>query len=184
MKAAKFYTSLFSKPLCVLLLVIPALASGDDEDTNTWIPETFQEPGPWREQQVELPAYPQKQRLLDTRSNTGGHAYRVYLDPLSLVRGDDAVVRYSVVIVSESGVENVAYEGLHCGKNEYRRYAYGVNEAWHELADSPWYPITGRGVYRYRKVFYRHFMCDPANPVTSVKQILARIRSHWDVSAE
>lgn len=184
MKAGKFYTKLFSKSLCVLLLVISACASGDDEYSPGWVPRTYQEPEPWREQQVELPAYPQKQDLLDTRISTDGLPYTVYLDPRSLARDDDAVMRYTVVIVSSSGVENVAYEGLHCGENTYRRYAYGINGAWQELADSPWLPITGRGVYRYRKLFYRRYMCDPANPVTDAEQILARIRSAWDVTTE
>ncbi len=184
MKAAKFYSRLFTRPLCVLLLALPAIAFGDDEDSSPWIPQTFQEAEPWREQQFELPPYPQKQYLLDTRINTGELPYTVYLDQRSLALLDDGVVRYSVVIVSASGIENVTYEGLRCGKNSYRRYAYGANAAWQGLADSPWMPITGRGVYRYRKVFYRLFMCDPAHPVTDVKQILARIRSAWDVSPE
>ena len=88
-----YYPKLFSKPLCVLLLVIPALVSGDDEDADAWVPHTYKEAEPWQEQQFEIPAYPQKKRLLDTRINTGGLPYTSYLDPDSLARGDDAVVR-------------------------------------------------------------------------------------------
>ena len=84
------------------------------------------------------------------------------------------------MIVSESGAENVSHEGLHCGERKFRRYAYGVNGSWQELAGSSWQPLKGGGVYGYRKEFYRDYMCDPVNPVTHVRQILVKFRSAWD----
>ena len=78
-----------------------------------------------------------------------------------------------------TGVWNVTHEGLHCGERKYRRYAYGVNDRWQPLVDSPWKPLRGKGAYSYRLVFYEKFICDPTRLNQSAGQILDRFRENW-----
>jgi hypothetical protein len=137
------------------------------------------QPVPWQEQGGELPAYPVKDNLLEVDAGTEGLQYTVYLDEASLVKGDDNVVRYTVVLVSSTGVRNISHEGLHCGERKYRRYAYGVDDKWQLLADSPWKPLRGRGANHYRLVFYEKFICDPTRLNQSAGQILDRFRENW-----
>jgi len=144
-----------------------------------WKHEQPDQQRPWQEQEGELPAYPVQENLLEVDAGTEGLQYTVYLDESSLVKGDDGVVRYTVVLVSSTGIWNVAHEGLHCGERMFRRYAYGVNRQWQPMADSPWKPLRGRGAYQYRLVFYEKFICDPTRLNQSAGQILDRFRENW-----
>lgn len=161
---------------CLLLLVSP-LASSYDEETGGWSPPTFVAPDPWEEQQQGLPAYPEQDRLLELAVNMEGRPYSIYIDPASLTMGEDQVARYTVVIISSTGVWNVSYEGLHCGERAYRRYAYGFDGQWTPLADSSWQPLTDRGVNWYRKTLYNIYMCSPTEPFMKAEQVLGRLRS-------
>jgi len=161
---------------CLLLLVSP-LAGGYDEESAGWSQREFVEPAPWQEQEGGVPPYPEQDRLLDVAVDTDGQPYRIYIDPASLTMGEDQVARYTVVIISSSGVWNVSYEGLHCGERVYRRYAYGFDGQWQLLADAPWLPITGRGANRYRKTFYNVYMCSLTEPFPKAEQVLRKLRS-------
>jgi hypothetical protein len=163
--------------LACLLAGMAGKAAGFEEGESGWEPRNFQAPEPWRELDSMLPAYPLDKNLIDTRLSKPGSPYRIYLDTQSLTVTEDAVVRYTVVIVSGDGVRNVTHEGLHCGKNTYRRYAYGINGEWQELTDSPWLPLEGSGINAYRKTFYVDYMCDPAGPYPQPDEIIRKLRS-------
>ena len=139
-----------------------------------------EEKDPWQEQQGELPAYPEKGNLLEVDAGTEGLQYTVYVDKPSLVRRDDGVVRYSVVLVSSTGVWNVSNEGLHCGEKMFRRYAYGVDGKWQPVADPTWRTLRGKGANRYRVIFYNKYMCNPTRLNQSAEQILERLQLGWD----
>jgi hypothetical protein len=165
------------RALTVCLLLVSPLAGGYGEESAGWSPRTFVEPAPWQEQAQGLPPYPEQERLLEVATSTGGQPYSIYIDPASLTMGADRVARYTVVIISSSGVWNVSYEGLHCGEQAYRRYAYGFDGRWQLLDDSPWLPVSGRGVNRYRKTFYDVYMCNPTEPFPKAGQVLGKLRS-------
>ena len=164
-----------------LLLAMPVAVSALEDEPLGWAnPYVEGEQETWQEQQDELPPYPEKGNLLEVDAGTDGLQYTVYLDKPSLVRRDDGVVRYTVILVSSTGVWNVSNEGLHCGEKKFRRYAYGVNENWQAIADSPWRALRGKGANRYRMTFYNKYICDPVRPNQSAAQILDRFRQDWD----
>jgi len=179
MKSGLFPGNRYRGVLLVCLLACmaeqaPAFESGE----SGWEPRSFQAPEPWQELGSGLPAYPQKENLLDTGVSTAGRPYRIYLDTPSLSVAEDQVVRYTVVIISDDGIWNVTHEGLHCGEQAYRRYAYGVNGEWQELGDSPWLPLDDSGINAYRRKFYLNYMCDPASPyLQQPEQIIRKFRS-------
>lgn len=163
--------------LVCLLACMAGQAAGFEDGESGWQPHTFQAPEPWRELDSELPAYPLEKNLIDTGVSKSGGPYRIFLDTQSLLLAEDGVVHYTVVIVSDDGIWNVTHEGLHCGKNAYRRYAYGMNGEWQELTDSPWLPLKGVGVNAYRKTFYSNYMCDPFGPYLQPNEIIRKFRS-------
>lgn len=169
----EFHFSYFLRVLLLALLVPVAMAEDDAgwESNTTFIP-----PAPWREQQVELPAYPEEGRLLEAAIASGNYPYRVYIDPESLSVGADRVVRYAAVITSAAGARNITYEGLRCGSRDYRRYAYGTNGNWQALDGMPWERImeSGMGHYRYR--LYRDYLCDATSDTLKRDEILRRLR--------
>ena len=86
--------------MCLLLVASSPVLAFDDEPTG-WAPAYIEEqPDNWLEQEGELPAYPEKGNLLEVDAGTEGLQYTVYLDKPSLVKGDDGVVSYTVVLVS------------------------------------------------------------------------------------
>ena len=175
---SRFTSGLLAGMLC-LLPVVPSTVSASDDEPTGWAPAYSEQPDVWKELEVELPAYPVKDNLLEVDAGTEGLQYTVYLDKPSLVKGDDNVVRYTVVLVSSTGVWNITHEGMHCGERKYRRYAYGVNDQWQPLLDSPWKPLRGKGANRYRLVFYEKYICDPTRLNQTAGQILDRFRENW-----
>jgi hypothetical protein len=178
MKSGLFPALTLTRVLLICLLVlVTGQAAGNDDAESGWQPRNFQKPEAWRELDSELPAYPLEQNLLDTGASSAGRPYRIFLDVPALSVTDDQVVRYTVVIISDDGIWNVTHEGLHCGKEAYRRYAYGVNGEWQELGDSPWLPLDNSGINGYRRKFYVNYMCDPASPYQQPEQIIRKFRS-------
>jgi hypothetical protein len=160
-----------------LLASFPPLTPAFEDEEGGWQPGHYVQPEPWKEGAIELPAYPQRKDLLPVKVNTGGQPYTIYIDPGSLTKDEDGVVRYTVVLISAADVWNVSYEGLRCGENSFRRYAYGFDGEWRDAGQRDWKPITGLGINRYRRIFYDYFMCNPSELITNAEQILRNIRS-------
>jgi len=178
MKTGLFPGRHFSGVLLVgLLACLAGQVAAIDEGESGGEQRSFQEAAPWRELDSELPAYPLEKNLIEAGVRRSVSAYRIYLDTQSLSVAEDQVVRYTVVIVSDDGIWNVSHEGLHCGKKAYRRYAYGMDGRWQELADSPWLPLQGRGITAYRNTFYNNYMCNPSGPYLQPEQIISEFRS-------
>jgi len=164
--------------ICAIFLFFPPLVAHGAEETG-WEPTFFIDPPGWHEQASRLPAPPDQDRLQEVAGSTGSFPYRVYIDPQSLTIGDDRVVRYTVVAISPSGARNITYEGLHCGEQAYRRYAYLADGQWQETRDSPWQSLRGSRTDHYRYVFYHHYMCDPGKPGLKADEILGNISASW-----
>ena len=160
-----------------LPMMVSPCAFSDAEDSPGWSPQHILPDEPWKEQQAELPAYPEKGNLLELNISTGGQPFKLYIDTLSVQPGDDLVVRYTVVMIPSGGVWNVSNEGLHCGERKYRRYAYGYEGEWRRLEASPWSPVSGLGVNQYRKIFYNDYMCNQTEPYKDARQITEKFRS-------
>ncbi|MGB7933894.1 MAG: CNP1-like family protein [Gammaproteobacteria bacterium] len=137
----------------------------------------FVEHPAWKEEASGLPAYPGNDHLLEVPASQPGYDFRVFIDPDSLSVGADRVVRYTLVIVSSSGVRNISYEGLHCGKHEYRRYAYGSGDKWFPIEASPWQRVSDIGMEHYRYVLYWDYVCSPLRPNLDAASMLRRIRN-------
>jgi hypothetical protein len=165
-----------SLPFALFLLFLSRDIPADDETGSFRIP--FLEPPARQEEEVTgLPAYPENDRLLEVPASLPGSDFRVFIDPDSLSVGADRVVRYTLVIVSSSGVRNVSYEGLHCGSNEYRRYAYGSGDAWSSIEAAPWQRVSDIGMEHYRYVLYWDYLCNPVRPNLDAAAMLRRLRN-------
>jgi hypothetical protein len=161
--------------LPILLLVLLAAVAAADEEEG-WRPGYVTEAPAWKEQEAELPSWPDPGRLLEVTVNRANFPFHVYIDPESVSIGDDRVLRYTVVAVSSSGARNISYEGIRCSKRSYRRYAYGADEEWVPLVAESWRPLLEGGMDGYRYVLYRDYLCDLTDPFQKVEDVLRRIR--------
>ncbi|MDR3352238.1 MAG: CNP1-like family protein [Zoogloeaceae bacterium] len=114
---------------------------------------------PWREEKVELPPFPENASLLDfyvspTTTN------RFFIDLEHLSAGKDGVLRYTLVVLSASGVRNVTFEGMRCATRERRIYASGRNDKrWVSSRNESWFPILEGGANRHHAALFTEFFC-------------------------
>jgi len=123
-------------------------------------------PDAWRELNTNVPDYPASDNLIPVDLDVPGSTLQAYLDETALSVGNDGVVRYTLVLTSASGAENVLYEGIRCEHREYRTYAIGSQDKRMVPAEtSSWRPLGKLGPDRYRDQLYRNYFCDvPAHP--------------------
>jgi hypothetical protein len=175
-----FHPSLRRAVAIAFMCCVPAITSAYDADgSGGWKHNYVEKPEVWQEQDVALPAYPEEKNLLDLGIATVGLQYTVYLDKPSLVRGEDGVVRYTVVLVPASGIWNVTNEGLRCGEKLYRRYAYGIDGGWQRLNNSPWRDVQGNGANRYRGILYERYFCNPVRPNQTAEEMINSFTETW-----
>lgn len=137
----------------------------------------FVEGPAWKEQNIELPAYPDAKHYVEVPLQLAGSDLEMFIDESSLTVGADGVTRYILMLRSPTGTENLFYEGIRCSTQEWRSYAYGTNAgAWQTLGDTPWRAIRNLGVERYRMSLYRYYLCDPVTGPLSPRKALDRIR--------
>jgi len=181
MKAGHLLHSCLSGVVATALMCCAPVIAGayDPEETGGWSHDYIGKPDSWEEQDAELPAYPEEENLMDLGIATTGLQYTVYLDKPSLVRGEDGVVRYTVVLVPSSGVWNVSNEGLRCGEKLYRRYAYGVDGSWQSMKNSPWRDVYAGGASRYRSILYDKYFCNPLRPYQSAEEMIRSFSETW-----
>ena len=151
--------------LCAgLLLSTPAAGKQDLLDYG-YYPEGIEEAPDWEEQEAPLPAYPDVRSLVELPVPQAGPGYTfgIVLDALGV--GDDEVVRYTVVIRSAGGARNVLFEGLRCGANEFKTYAYGRPDGSFRPVRAPrWQRITDRGVMAFRGELAHGYFCAGFGP--------------------
>lgn len=137
----------------------------------------FKEGPEWREQEVVLPPYPRDDDLIEVPMSLRDFRFTVLIDAASLAVGEDRVVRYTGILRSENGVDNVFYEGIRCAKKEYQRYAYGSQGRFQPLEQRQWRPIRAVGQNRFRAVLADGLLC-PLPGYDREQQLLDRLKMH------
>ncbi len=126
-------------------------AAGDDdgdEDKKTW-----------QEIEVRLPPFPQADKLIpfEVSATTNN---RFLIDGDSLNVGSDGVLRYTLVIVSPSGVQNISFEGMRCATGERRVYAMGrADGTWSKARSDRWQTIAENTLNRHHAALFSDYFC-------------------------
>jgi hypothetical protein len=119
---------------------------------------------PWQEMQAQLPAAPKAETLMPFDVGPAApHHY--FLDRASVSAGSDGVVRYTVVVHTAGGAENVSYEGMRCDSGEQKIYAFGrPNGDWARNKYASWSPVQLRQANSYQRELYQHYFCTQDGP--------------------
>ena len=133
---------------------------------------------PWVEAEIKLPPYPRPENLIQFEPGVKS-ANRFYIDAGSISIGSDDVVRYTLVVRSSGGAENVSYEGMRCKTHEQRYYAYGrPDRSWSNLRPSEWRRIENRGPNgQHRMLYWGYFCPGEIYPINSPKEAINRLRN-------
>ncbi|TCJ13460.1 hypothetical protein EZJ19_10440 [Parasulfuritortus cantonensis] len=150
--------------LVLFLLAGPALAGSWAEDKfgqwGTFDYDFDANQKPWKEIEAQLPPLPKPAGLreLDMGPAGGGHHY--FVDVPSVTAASDGVVRYTVVIRTAGGAENVNFEGMRCATGEHKIYAFGHPDgSWSRNRYAAWQPVEARRDGSYQKELFFHYFC-------------------------
>lgn len=140
--------------LLVALVVLPstARAAGSERDDD-------EEKKAWQEMEVHFPAFPQPDKLIPFEvSATTNNRFLIDGDSLSV--GSDGVLRYTLVIVSPSGAQNISYEGMRCATGERRVYALGrADRTWSKARTDRWQPVAENTLNRQHAALFSDYFC-------------------------
>ncbi|MCM8594939.1 CNP1-like family protein [Accumulibacter sp.] len=157
--------------LAVLLVTARAASSaagGEDEERR-------KAPEP----EVGLPAYPLPENLIPFVVSANSEN-RFLIDSESLTTDRDGIVRYTLVIISASGAENISYEGMNCTTAERRLYAMAhADRTWSRARSDRWMKIQMRdySLNRYHATLFQEYFCPVGVPSQSPDEIRRALRS-------
>lgn len=127
---------------------------------------------------INLPATSLPEEWLSFKvRNLGVHRFAI--DPNSVTQGSDGIVRYSLLVRTAGGVDNITYEGIRCATKSWKLYALGRdNGEWSRVQDPSWRPITLASLNAVRFSLSKDYVC-VGDGVRSydAKAIAARIRA-------
>jgi len=119
----------------------------------------------WKEGDKNMPEYPENSDLLEVSGSAAYQNYQYLIDGKNLTVGRDGVVRYSIVIRSKSGADNVMYDGIRCTANQIKHYAYGTTgmdgkKKFIPKTNAVWKPFRSSGVTAYGATLAAGYFCD------------------------
>lgn len=139
---------------------------------------------PWQEIAVQFPAMPTDANLLPFDVSATA-TQRFAIDAKSLSIGSDAVIRYTLVTLSESGVRNVSYEAIRCASLEYKIYALGhADGTWSRARRDQWQPVVNNAMNRQQAALVQDYFCQANSPASSVAEMLRRLRRQETLTKE
>lgn len=112
-----------------------------------------------REIEVQFPPFPKRDDLIPFAVSATTDN-RFMIDGASLSIGPDDIVRYTLVIISPSGAENVSFEGMNCQTAERRLYALGrADKTWSKARGDQWRPIRDNTLNRHHAELFTDYFC-------------------------
>ncbi|MBI1396600.1 MAG: hypothetical protein GC151_11520 [Betaproteobacteria bacterium] len=99
------------------------------------------------------------------------------LDTASVSVGGDGITRYSLLIRTDTGVDNVSYEGIRCSTREWTMYGTGRPDgSWARVPRPVWRHIDQTGLNAVRFTLYEDYACGqggttPANGAAVIAKI-------------
>jgi hypothetical protein len=168
----------------LLLCMLPATSLATGLDQSSWgkFEHDFEEK-PWVEMEARLPPAPKPENLLPfyVSATTDN---RFFIDSASVTLGEDKVVRYTLVIKSATGANNVSYEGMRCSSGELKRYAFGRNDgSWSKARNTKWEQISYKDVNRHHHMLQDDFFCPNGTAVTNREEAIKTLKAGARLSA-
>ena len=161
------------RKLFTLLLLLPLYA---DAGWNPFDFKSDEETQAWVEAETVFPPYPKPENLIPFEVSPVTRN-RHFVDASSVSVGKDNVVRYTVVIEAGGGARNVSFEGMRCGADERRIYAYGQpDKTWSKARNEAWEAINFNSVFSYQKVLYEDHFCPDGIQVKNASEAVLHLR--------
>jgi hypothetical protein len=128
------------------------------------------------EVEVQLPPFPQTEHLIPfVVSATTDNKFLIDSDSLTFVSG--GLVRYTLVIISPSGAQNVSYEGMNCATGERRLYALGrPDQTWSRARSDQWIRVRENTLNRHHAELFTNYFCPLGIAVRDADEVRQALR--------
>jgi len=130
-----------------------------------------------KEDAVNFPAWPSDQNLISVNLSLVEFPYTLLIDEKSFSVGKDRTIRYTAILRSAGGVDNVTYEGISCNRHEVQRYAYGSRGQFRPVRKPEWKYVRRIGQDRYRNELIESYFC-PLPTGDMERQILDKLKAN------
>jgi len=151
----------FDRPAGTIPYLLLALCAGISACTsNSKFIDTLDHKKDWEAIQASLPAYPQPENLVEFDAGPAT-SLRYYIDTHSISIDEKRVIRYSLIIQSPQGANNVSFEGLRCETRERKRYAIGndATRTWARAQISEWQPLEKTAQLHAQRELAKYYFC-------------------------
>jgi hypothetical protein len=117
---------------------------------------------PWKESKKDLPPFPKEENLLEFQVDEPRSRFNYFVDTASItVNEDDSLVRYTLVIRTRNGRDNVLHEAMNCTERQYKTFAYGGRGKEFKMMRKPrWRALMDNRGNRYRRDLWEFYLCD------------------------
>lgn len=172
--------------LLCLAFVLPsfALAAKDRPfiDESRYQRDDIVEPEYWKEGTSQLPPFPADADLIEFQVDLPNVRFSHFIDGKHLAIGKDDVVRYTLVLRSKSGVDNVFFEGIRCDSAQYQVYAYGSRGTFKPVESPDWERIGQSDADLVHRELQRYYLCEPSRyKPRKPEEILRALRGQVNV---
>ncbi len=135
----------------------------------------------WKEDNSQLADYPKDRDLLKIVGPAAYRNYQYLIDGKTLSVSSDGVVRFSLVIRSSSGSDNVMFDGLRCTSRQTINYAYGMTnmdgkKVFNKKNKPQWKPLRSEGVMGYSTILATDYFCDHSGVPLTRHEIIQNIK--------
>ncbi len=126
--------------------------------------------------QITFPQAPRQANLVALDSELTDGRYEYFIDRASVSMGSDQILRYTVVLQSDTGARNVFYEGIRCATSEFKTYAYATQSGeFRPMTSASWRKLSTTAPYDYRRLLAQRYVCDRDGWPLNEKQVQKRI---------
>lgn len=144
-----------------------SLATGFDEEFEEKL---------WSEIEVQLPAFPEHNNLIQFQVGALNDT-KYMVDGASVSLGSDGVLRYTLVVISSTGAQNISYEGMRCVTAERRFYAFGQSDkTWSKAKGNEWVRIRGSSNNHHVELYTGYFCPAGASSVRNADDAVRVLR--------
>ncbi|WP_374246893.1 CNP1-like family protein [Zoogloea sp.] len=169
-------SALFRLPAGVLPVAIAGLLLAAPASAQRTALFEDEPKAPWSEAEVVFPAYPADASLIPLQIGPTATA-RFFIDEKSLSLAADGVVRFTLVVRTQGGAENVSYEGIRCETAERRLYAVGRKPGeWVASRNVDWRQIEEKTTNRVHAALAKDYFCPPGMMRPGLGQIVESLR--------
>jgi hypothetical protein len=129
-----------------------------------------------QENKIVFPSGPPlKNNLFPFSPSANSKTLQFYVDKKNITTFQDEV-RYTVVIKSPEGADQIMFSGIDCRKSLKITYARFDNNTWVTSNDQEWKPIGNLGYNNYQAYLGRKALCAGDSANSNIKDINQRLQ--------